>query len=139
MKTFLQYLEEDLDVMSGISTIAPAAIAAAAFAIPAVLPRIIDRIKDIGKSSIVPKKSLVSPGPVGKIKTYKDLDAVNQTNSAREHLEAKEARQAQAQGRRPNPVSAASVAKLARSRVSAASGVMTRREKAANPRKPKGK
>ena len=132
MKSFLQYLEEDLDVMSGISTIAPAAIAAAAFAIPAVLPRIIDRIKDAGKPSIIPEKSSVPPSPVGKMKTHKDLDAVNQSNSARERLERVEAQRAQAEGRRPNPVTDQAVAKLARSRVSAASGVMTRRENAAN-------
>lgn len=134
MKSFLQYLEEDSDLMTGISTIAPAVIAAGAFAIPAVLPRIIDRIKDAGKPSIIPAKSSVPPSPVGKMKTHKDLDAVNQTNSARQHLEGKEAKRAQAEGRRPNPVAADAVAKLARSRVSAARGVMSKREKAASNR-----
>ena len=97
MKTFLQYLEEDLDVMTGISTIAPAVIAAGAFALPAVLPRIIDRIKDAGKPSIIPAKSSVPTGPVGKLATNRDLDRVNQSNSARERLERVEAQQAQAE------------------------------------------
>jgi len=134
MKTFLQYLEEDLDVMTGISTIAPAVIAAGAFALPAVLPRIIDRIKDAGKPSIIPAKSSVPTGPVGKSATNRDLDRVNQSNSARERLERVEAQRAQAEGRRPNPVTDQAVAKLARSRVSAARGVMSKREKAASNR-----
>ena len=134
MKTFLQYLEEDLDIMSGISTIAPAVIAAGAFALPKILPRIIDRIKDAGKPSIIPAKSSVPTGPVGKSATNRDLDRVNQSNSARERLERVEAQRAQAKGRRPNPVTDQAVAKLARSRVSAASGVMSKREKAASNR-----
>jgi hypothetical protein len=134
MKTFLQYLEEDLDVMTGISTIAPAVIAAGAFALPKILPRIIDRIKDAGKPSIIPAKSSVPTGPVGKLATNRDLDRVNQSNSARERLERVEAQRAQAEGRRPNPVTDQAVAKLARSRVSAARGVMSKREKAASNR-----
>lgn len=124
---------ENFDLISGMNTIAPAAIAAGAFALPAILPRVIDRIRDAGKPSIVPVKSSVPPGPVGKLGTHRDLDAVNQTNSARQHLEDKEAQLARAEGRRPNPVTDEAVAKLVRSRVSAASGVMTRRENATNP------
>jgi hypothetical protein len=125
--------KENFDLMSGLSTIAPAAIAAGAFALPAVLPRIIDRVKDAGKPSIIPIKSSVPSGPVGKMANHRDLDAVNQSNSAREHLEGVEAKRAQAEGRRPNPVTDEAVARLVRSRVSAAGGVMTRRENAANP------
>jgi len=126
-------MSEDFDLITGMSTIAPAAIAAGAFALPKILPRVIDRIRDAGKPSIVPIKSSVPPGPVGKLATHRDQDAVNQSNSARQHLEDKEAQLARAEGRRPNPVTDEAVAKLVRSRVSAASGVMTRRENVANP------
>ena len=126
-------MQEDFDLITGMSTIAPAAIAAGAFALPKILPRVIDRIRDAGKPSILPAKSSVPTGPVGKLATNRDLDEVNQSNSAREHLERVEAQQARAEGRRPNPVTDEAVAKLVRSRVSAGSGVMTRRENATNP------
>jgi hypothetical protein len=131
--TPIKKVEENFDLISGMSTIAPAAIAAGAFALPKILPRVIDRIRGIGKPSIIPVKSSVPIGPVGKLATNRDLDMTNQSNSARQHLEDKEARLARAEGRRPNPVTDEAVAKLVRSRVSAGSGVMTRRENATNP------
>jgi hypothetical protein len=131
--TPIKKVEENFNLISGMSTIAPAAIAAGAFALPKILPRVIDRIRDAGKPSIIPVKSSVPIGPVGKVATNRDLDVVNQSNSARQHLENVEAQLARAEGRRPNPVTDEAVAKLVRSRTSAASGVMTRRENLANP------
>ena len=119
--------------MSGIQTIAPTAIVAGAAAVPLLLPGIIDRIRDAQKKPVTPSTSGTRPAPTAKPASPQELDTINQHTSAREHLEAIEAKIARSEGRRPNPVSDAAVARLVRSRVAAASGVMTRRENIRNP------
>lgn len=84
-------------------------------------------------SMIGPYNKTMNEGTLSRTVTPEQQDVMMQHRAAREHLEDIETKRARAEARRSNPVTDEEVARLVQSRLSAAGGVMTRRENAVNP------